>query len=604
MKKALFVFAFMLLLNGCGDQRTLKLNREHVTDTTWAIEPKYDNAYDFSSGLALVSTGNIDMFIDKSGNNNFNIILSKINGEYTKNFTRWLPIVTEVGQIDAYRLNIYGKELKKQSHNVAAVYKKLLNETNIAEADNGRFGVINSIGQWIIEPTYSGLDTLRGDFPKNSKGFFNQDLTFVEIPQGYKWAVGACFIDGYAKVLRIHKNSEVWGMEYYNFIDINGNLLLKEDIVHEGYGPSLYDGMILYSENNRYGYMDIMGNVKVEPQFLYAEPFHNGFALVETVNGAKNFIDKQADVVLSLRNTYDGGLFENNMVEIIVKEDKSGIMNKSGKWLVKPRYDDCYYIEEHNVWELNYTRNDETITDLYFVEMDMLIKNYQLVNMISDTAFTGLRGEKEYFVDVRNHQILTYEFESIGKLSEGLMSVICGGKFGYIDTTGNLIIDFQFDLAEPFSEGLAAVCVDGKWGYIANPLIYPHWEPEELQRARLLGLTPEDESDGIISGDDFAGLLAKAFEIELLISGSNNTLTRKTAAELIALVAEQKGKYYRYFLPDCDDWHNVSDESKYQTGFAIQTGVIKLQDSLFNESAEVSCNEAYVIALRLYEYLR
>ena len=119
MKKVILILTFMILTTGCEKQVSKKVNMEHTTDVIWAIEPMYDKASGFSSGLAFVSTGNTGMFIDKARNNSFNKTLQKINGEYTNNFTRWLPVVTEIGESDEYRLNITGKELIKSDHGIA-----------------------------------------------------------------------------------------------------------------------------------------------------------------------------------------------------------------------------------------------------------------------------------------------------------------------------------------------------------------------------------------------------------------------------------------------------------------------------------------------------
>jgi len=209
-----------------------------------------------------------------------------------------------------------------------------------------------------------------------------------------------------------------------------------------------------------------------------------------------------------------------------------------------------------------------------------------------------------------DNRVVKYEFDYVGSLSEGLMEVRKDGKYGYVDATGNLIIDYQFDWADDFSEGLATVRIDDKWGYIANPLVYQSWSPDELGRETQLGLVPAGYDEAAISVDEFAEILESAFGMaDGSLSGlsyaadSSPNLTKKTAAMFVAYVAQQKdANYCGYFLPDCEDAMEISDGNKFQTGYAIQTGIMKLEDHRFDEGSTVSRDEAYRIVLRMYEH--
>jgi len=278
-----------------------------------------------------------------------------------------------------------------------------------------------------------------------------------------------------------------------------------------------------------------------------------------------------------------------------------------------PRYDSVTYHSEYGIWELeNYILdsdgNEDLVSELYFADTGMIIKGYKYININSPTVFTAYQGEKAHFVDVSNRR--RYEFELTGwrTPSEGLIIVKNGSLYGFADISGNLIIDFQFSDVRKFSEGLAAVCVDGKWGYIANPLVYLRWEPDEIERAKSLGIISLTNTSDSISNGEFATLLLQAFDVKEDMLGaisveSDEHLTGKAAAKFIAFVANERDAYYRYFLPDSEDRHEISEDAKFQIGFSIQTGVLKLQDDLFNEYNEVSRNEAYRTILRLYEYL-
>jgi len=411
-------------------------------------------------------------------------------------------------------------------------------------------------------------------------------------------------------------------MRFYNYVDIDGKMLLDEDIAcfWSDPTPSMSERIICFKQNGFFGYMNLDGMILIKPRYSYASDFSEGLAYVERRPGRGGYIDINGNFVISLRGIEHGSQFKNSMASVTVSRrgvEKEGVMGINGRWIIKPKYDSVYYNSVYGIWELdNYQLNSdgfkETLleSDLYFVDTGMMLKGYECINIISSTAFTAYQGEKACFVNISNGQALRCESEFIEwrTPSEGLIIVKNGSLYGFTDFNGNLIIDYQFSDVRQFSEGLAAVCVGGKWGYIANPLIYLHWESDELNRAKSMGIIPLTSTSDRITNGEFATQLMYVFDIkteilDVILVEDGEHLTRNAAAKLISFVANERDMYNRYFLPDCEDRYVISEDAKYQVGFAIQTGVLKLQDYLFSENNEVSRDEAYVAILRLYEYL-
>jgi len=425
-------------------------------------------------------------------------------------------------------------------------------------------------------------------------------------------SVGIYNDDGYALTTRVEGRAT-----YYNFIDIYGNTVLDEDIRTPGYyfpTPSLSDGMVRYYQNGLYGYINTDSGKVLNQQYYYADNFSEGLAYVETKPDRGGYIDKDGNVVIPFRSRVYGSMFTNGLAENAAfrrGEYKCGLIDTNGKWVVEAKYRICIKSANYNIWELKRDRFSSSVYDLYFVDLGVTALNYWSVSFLSPTQFIGNQGYYSYYVTVSKEQITrsTFDYISyIGDMSEGLLSVKQDGLWGYIDINGNLIVDFQFDEVQPFSEGLAAVCLDGKWGYIANPLVYPAWDPDEIKRSELLGLIDTPASDEPITCGEFASLLERAFEMEngtlnSIVSEPGTLLTRGIAATFISRTAEEQGKYYRYFLPDSDDRASISEELKFQIGFVIQTGIVKLHDYNYNEYNEVQRDEAYRILLRTFEYL-
>ncbi|MCL2046913.1 MAG: WG repeat-containing protein [Oscillospiraceae bacterium] len=626
-------FALMLLVAGCSQRvpvNDVEINKDHVIETIWAIYPHLlDQASNggikecnmFYSGYAAVDCqSGYTVIIDKSGINAFESIGDIAIGgrQYEWGFDRKLPIV-QSSDGDSYTLNITGREILPPEY----AFDTAPHETSIlttAKGKNGKYGLANRIGQWVVAPIYNSIRIDRYYITTDEhianatfgsvNGLITRDLEFVSLAPS-SVSIGIYNDDGYA---RTFYGDSIW--RYYNFIDIDGNALLSDDIkARIQYTPSLSEGMILFYQNGLYGYMNLDGKTVIEPKYQIAGDFFEGLAYVQTRFERGAYIDISGKTVITISSSDYGSPFVNGMARQYVKNRGSvrvGIIDNKGKWLVKPKYDSCTYDNKNNIWLLNNTKGEYEFTDVYFVETGILITGYVLVDVFSPTTFTGWieKTEKCYFVDVSN-SITRTEFDYIsyiGDMSEGLLSVKQDGLWGYIDLNGNLIIDFQFDKVQPFSEGLAAVCLDGKWGYIANPLVYPAWDPDEIKRAELLGLIDAPASDESITCGEFVSLLERAFKMEdgtlnSIVSEPGTLLTRGAVAAFISHAAEEQGKYYRYFLPDSDDRASISEELKFQIGFAIQTGIVKLHDYNFNEYSEVQRDEAYRILLRTFEYL-
>ena len=87
-------------------------------------------------------------------------------------------------------------------------------------------------------------------------------------------------------------------------------------------------------------------------------------------------------------------------------------------------------------------------------------------------GFTLVRVDGGYgIMDRSGKVVIADKVEEVGwggsgGFTAGLAPAAMGGKWGYIDTTGKWIIDPQFESAHDFADGLAQVTVGGRWGYI------------------------------------------------------------------------------------------------------------------------------------------
>jgi len=289
-------------------------------------------------------------------------------------------------------------------------------------------------------------------------------------------------------------------------------------------------------------------------------------------------------------------------------KEKVGVIGTNGQWIIKPIYDNVYYHNEANAWELV----RDNITDVYYVGINATVKGLQFVEMISANTVVGFKGgDKQYIIDVSSGKALWREFDMILPYSEGLFPVKSDGKYGYVDVSGKWVYAPQFDDVKSFSEGLAAVKKDGKWGFIANPFLYKKWYNNEIERAEHLGILPnyfQSPDDKLITEIQFSSLIYNTLskfcgrDCFIDISLKETVLTRQRAAAILAAYAEKLDYYYPYYVLPLIDSSEIMPEYQDAVSFAVQLGIIKPGSAdKYEPNSLLLWNDAIEINIRFLE---
>ena len=201
---------------------------------------KYDSAYSFSEGLAVVRLDGKYGFIDKSGNK---VVPCKY--DWVDSFSEGLALVILDGKCGF--IDKSGNVVIPFKYDSAYSFSEGLAVVRL----DGKYGFIDKIGN-------------------------------VVIPFKYDWAIS--FSEGLASV-------ELDGK--YGFIDKIGNVVIpfKYDSAYdfsEGLAPVKLDG--------KWGFIDKIGNVVVPCMYDYAGRFSEGQALVE-LNGREFYIDNSGNEI-------------------------------------------------------------------------------------------------------------------------------------------------------------------------------------------------------------------------------------------------------------------------------------------------------------------
>ena len=345
------------------------------------IAPKYQSAGLFSSGLAPVQVNEKYGFIDKTGK---------------------MVIQPQFDDANSF------------SGNIASV--------RIGDWMDGKWGCIDKTGKMVIQPKY-----------EHAPAFMSGLVAYIET-------------DG-KKVLINNKGKTV--IEFPSEAEVN--------IWHD-----FENGWAPVKVNDKYGLADENGWV-VEPQFEEAVVF--GAMAWVTKDDKNGVLKKNGQWFIEPKENLSRDYDEYEDIICVSDDDKYGYINGNG-WLVKPQYTYANQFSEGlaavsidgEKWGFIDKTGKMCIEPQFYVEYN--------TKFVDGWALVGDENHKIGFIDKKGNWVIQPQYDSALLFHEDFAAVEIDGKWGYINKDGKMVINPQYEDAADFSKGLAAVKKGDKWGYI------------------------------------------------------------------------------------------------------------------------------------------
>jgi hypothetical protein len=282
------------------------------------IQCQYENANEFSEGLAWVKMNGLYGFIDKNGNQ-----IIKCKYKEAHNFSGGIVAVKE--------LSGYWSLLDKKGHDILPIsldYDYVGDFSN-GMADvrkNGVWGFIDIKGNEIIHCQYKNRSSFSEDRVVVVKGNSNDIYLDKNGSQAIRFEYEQCgsFSEGLAYVLI--DNS-------FGYIDKNGNV--KISCKYDG-ANDFSCGRAKIAINGKLGFIDKYGNVVIRPQFNtynVGQKFSEG--LIEIKGSSSNewgFIDVNNDLIIPF--FYEKAHSFQNGLASVKKNGRWGFINKEGEEVI------------------------------------------------------------------------------------------------------------------------------------------------------------------------------------------------------------------------------------------------------------------------------
>lgn len=406
MKKLFLIFC-VVLLSGCTSNESQQI--EDTSSKIYSpidelfIQPQFESVSEFSDGMATYSTRASDAPLFTGGGN---------TGK---------PLKLDLGDnLDGY-ISSEGKILPPI---YTSAYDFSSGVSAVAQ-EKGKFGVIDKLGKWIVQPEYYFINSFNSGlapFQKNEKGKSGYMNLKGEIVIEPKYDSAGLFYEERALVCEELKN---YDDSTCGFINTQGNYISER--IYSQYNSEWFsEGLAMVcsgkGENLLCGYIDKNGTEVFKlADWVYRTEYGDWVSTLGSFNQGLALVG--------------GRYFDGNI-------QKWGFFNKNF---------------EYQIPEILTAPLTKFAFDPYDFNGDI---QWQTVGTSKDskgqTAAMNKQGEIMYFST----------YEEVRAFYQGLSAVKIDGKWGYVNEKNEMVIKPIYDEARDFSEGFAAVRLNKKWGFV------------------------------------------------------------------------------------------------------------------------------------------
>jgi len=336
-----------------------------------------------------------------------------------------------------------------------------------------KWGFVNNLGNIVVNFDYEEAKDFKDGFAevkKNGKWGFIDKSGKIVIP--IKYEKTCPFYEGLAGV----KQNGKWG-----FVDMTGRIAVdikyEPEFNEDHHFKNGYAAVRLSSDRGSYGVLiDKHGNIKT-PTFKYAQIYDycDGLAKVMSVylkNGKRDalfgYIDINGKEII--RPQYSDAIDFVNGYAIVVKDGKSGIINKYGNVVVDFKYSPWLKDIHQGAMATFKTDKKAVLVDMNGKVLIPPIYDYIGIDKKGSTDLIEAENsnKKWGWININNKVVIPLNYDNSREFINGYAAVAINKKWGVINKTGKVILPLKYDLVNKacFSDGYCMVKLNGNCGFI------------------------------------------------------------------------------------------------------------------------------------------
>lgn len=319
----------------------------------------------------------------------------------------------------------------------------------------GKYGILDTTGKVISKPVFEELPVYGEEMFRvrigDQYGYADKTGNVVIAP-AYDYAVA--FSEGKAIV---SKGTQV------SIIDKTGKVLVE----NLGPGSGMYrffNGLARYRATGgqpKYGFLDATGKRVIPAIYDVAEDFEFNRAIV-SIDNKCGLIDRSGKFVVEPEYAFMFNLGD-GFFQTKDEEGITGVVDTAGKEILPPVFEEVFHLQKNF-----FSVEQNMMTGCYHVsgkEIYPPVSWHSIYFFDGRSEVTGKDG-KYGIIDTTGRFLLQPLFDSIGIFFKGYATVVQNGKYGAIDSTFKIVVTPKFTELRPFLNGLAVYRERSKYGYV------------------------------------------------------------------------------------------------------------------------------------------
>ena len=300
-------------------------------------------------------------------------------------------------------------------------------------------------------------------------GFKREDGTVI-VPNKYMFVDH--FHDGYCKVYLDYDSCGLINREGEEIIPC---------LYHDVFYPT--DGMIMVVKDSLYGFFDTLGHQRIPFRYRAASSFNEGLAVVavdiDSTLLQYGYIDHDGNTVIAPQYDYAFPFYEG--FAVVKKYERYGMINRKNKEVFPIKYEILTSMFEG----LLFAGDDDGLA-MYNNRFKRLTEPvYTYLVGKTEGRILVMRDNKYGFLDERGREVIPCQYDQAGLFKDNRAYVSLNGKWGIIDSKGKVILPIEYDNsgyraeAYIYHDSLALIEKDHRYGYCdmeGRPVIWPCFE--------------------------------------------------------------------------------------------------------------------------------
>ena len=243
---------------------------------------------------------------------------------------------------------------------------------------------------------------------------------------------------------------------------------MTEDII----ATNASEGFVIYSSNNKKGYINITTGDKIGAVFDAVYDFSEGLAAVQ-MGSATGFINTSGELVIPCEYSNNAIYqFKSGMCNVMTgsREDgtlKAFYINKNGERMFGEEYDYCMPFSENRAfvcvgseWHI-INEKGQRVGELSFGPYEKTVPA-----VFSEDRAVVVTDGKYGMVDLDGQYVVEPKYEQISGITEGGAVFKQNGLYGYMKLDGSIMITPRYESLSSFKNGLAVFSDDHKYGVV------------------------------------------------------------------------------------------------------------------------------------------